>query len=29
MKPNNRIERHMRDKVPSSSMSACGAHAER
>ncbi len=27
--PNNRIERHMICKVPSSGMSTCGAHAER
>ncbi len=27
--PNNRIERRERDKVPSSSVSARGAHAER
>ena len=26
---NYRIERHMRDKVPSTSMGGCGAHAER
>jgi len=27
--PNNRIERRVNDKVPSSSMGARGAHAER
>ncbi len=27
--PNNRIERRMNDKVPSSSVGARGAHAER
>ena len=26
---NYRIERHVIDKVPSSGISACGAHAER
>ena len=26
---NYRIERHMIDKVPSSSVNVCGAHAER
>ena len=29
MKPNYRIERHTKDKVPSSSVNVCGAHAER
>ena len=29
MLSNYRIERRMRDKVASSNMSACGAHAER
>ena len=29
MHPNYRIERHMIDQVPSSNVSACGAHAER
>ena len=29
MPPNNRIERRVNDKVPSSSVGARGAHAER